>query len=144
VCWDLGGGGGHMAVQPNEQHTLGFFERCLSQGFYFCTKHHDQEASWGGKGLFSLRFPHCCSSPKEVRTGTQAGQKAGADAEASVEECYWLASPSLLNLRSYRTQDHQPRVGTTTMGPPHLITNCENVLQLDIMEAFPQGRLLSL
>jgi hypothetical protein len=31
-------------------------QRCLSQGFYSCTKHHDQEASWGGKGLFSLHF----------------------------------------------------------------------------------------
>jgi hypothetical protein len=30
------------------------------------------------------------SSPKEVRTGTQAGQEAGADAEA-MEGCYLLA-----------------------------------------------------
>jgi hypothetical protein len=29
---------------------------CLSQGSYSCTKHHDQEASWGGKDLFSLHF----------------------------------------------------------------------------------------
>jgi hypothetical protein len=29
---------------------------CLSQGFLFLHKHHDQEASWGGKGLFSLHF----------------------------------------------------------------------------------------
>ena len=48
----------------------------------FLHKHHDQEASLGGKNLFSLHFPHCCSSPKEVRTRTQAGQEAGADAEA--------------------------------------------------------------
>jgi hypothetical protein len=26
---------------------------------------------------------------------------------------YWLASPGLLNLLSYRTQDYQPRNGTT-------------------------------
>jgi len=32
---------------------------------------------------------------------------------------YWLASPGLLNLLSYRTQDHQPRVGTTHNGPSH-------------------------
>jgi hypothetical protein len=38
---------------------------------------------------------------KEVRTGTQAGQKAGADTEA-MEGCYllacspWLAQPALL------------------------------------------------
>jgi hypothetical protein len=62
-----------------------------------CTEHHNQEASWGGKGLFSLYFKHCCSSPKEVRTGPQAGQEAGADAEA-MEGYYWLASPSLFSL----------------------------------------------
>jgi hypothetical protein len=38
---------------------------------------------------------------------------------------YWLASPGLLSLLSYRTQDHQARDGTTHngLGPPHLITN---------------------
>lgn len=49
----------------------------------------DQEASWGRKGLFSL-LPHCSSSPKEVRIGTQADQEAGADPEA-MEGCYLLA-----------------------------------------------------
>jgi hypothetical protein len=59
---------------------------------------------------------------------------------------YWLASPGLLSLLSYRTQDYQPRDGTTHngLGPPSLITNWENAFQLDFMEAFPQGRLLSL
>jgi hypothetical protein len=41
------------------------------------------------------------ASPKEVRTGTQAGQEAGADAEAmegcSLLACLtWLAQPALL------------------------------------------------
>jgi hypothetical protein len=30
------------------------------------------------------------------------------------------------------------------MGPPSLIINWENALQLDLMEAFPQLKLLSL
>jgi hypothetical protein len=30
---------------------------------------------------------------------------------------YWLASPDLISLPSYRTQDHQPRDGTTHKGP---------------------------
>jgi hypothetical protein len=53
------------------------------------------------KGFIQLTLPHCCSSPREVRAGTQAGQEAGADAEA-VEECSllacfpWLAQPALL------------------------------------------------
>jgi hypothetical protein len=46
---------------------------------------------------------------KEVRTGTQAGQKAGADAEPWRDVLYWLALPGLLSLLSYRTQDYQPR-----------------------------------
>jgi hypothetical protein len=77
-----------------------WFSTCLSQGFYSCTNHYNQEASWGGKGLFSLYF----HIPEEVRTGNQAVQEAGADAE-TLEECYWLASSVLLSFLSYRTQD---------------------------------------
>jgi hypothetical protein len=44
----------------------------------------------GEERVIQLRLPHCCSSPKEVRTGTQADQEAGADAEA-MEGCYLLA-----------------------------------------------------
>ena len=58
---------------------------------------------------------------------------------------YWLASPGLLSLLSYRTQDYQPIDGTTHKGPsPPLITNLENALQLHLMEAFPQLKLFSL
>jgi hypothetical protein len=32
---------------------------------------------------------------------------------------YWLASPGLLSLLAYRTQDYQPRDGTTHSGPSH-------------------------
>jgi hypothetical protein len=75
----------------------------LSQGFYFCTNILMKKPSWGGKGLFSWKgfIPYCCSSPKEVRTGTQAGQEAGAVTEA-MEGCHllacfpWLAQPVLL------------------------------------------------
>jgi hypothetical protein len=53
---------------------------------------------------------------KEGRTGTQAGQEAGADAEAmegcSLLACFpWLAQPALL-----QNQDYQPRDGTTHKG----------------------------
>ena len=55
----------------------------------------------GRKGFIQLTLPYCCSSLKEVRTGTQAGQEAGADAEAmegcSLLACFpWLAQPALL------------------------------------------------
>ena len=58
---------------------------------------------------------HGCSSPNEVRTGSQAGQEAGADVEA-MEGCYWLASPGLLSVLSNKTQYYQPRDDTTHNG----------------------------
>jgi hypothetical protein len=57
----------------------------FSQGLYSCTTHHDQEAR---KGFIQLTLPCCCSLPKEVRTGTQAGQEADAEA---MEGYYLLA-----------------------------------------------------
>ena len=65
---------------------------------------------------------------KEVRTEAQAGQEAGADAEAmegcSLLACLpWLASPGLLSLLSYRTKITSPEMVPPTRGPPHLIIN---------------------
>jgi hypothetical protein len=68
------------------------------------------------KGFIQLTLLHCCSSPKEVRTGTQAGQEAGADAEA-MEGCSLLACfPWLAQLALLQDQDYQPRDGTTHKG----------------------------
>jgi hypothetical protein len=39
----------HLKFHPEEREAT-------CQGFYSCTKHHDQETNWGGKGLFSLYF----------------------------------------------------------------------------------------
>jgi hypothetical protein len=48
-----------------------------------------------------------------------SSQEAGADAEA-MEGYYLLACfPWLVQLLSYRTQDYQPRNGTTQNGPSH-------------------------
>jgi hypothetical protein len=66
---------------------------------------------FGRKGFILLTLPYCCSSPQEVRTGTQAGQEAGADA--------WRDVTGLLSLLSYRAQDYQPRDGTTHKPSPH-------------------------
>jgi hypothetical protein len=55
---------------------------------------------------------------KEVRIGTQAGQKAGADAEA-MEGCSLLACSAC----SLKSQDYQPRDGLTHRGLFPLITN---------------------
>jgi hypothetical protein len=50
---------------------------------------------------------------------------------------YWLASPGLLSLLSYRTKTTSPEMFLPTRGPPTLITNWENALQLDLMKALP-------
>jgi hypothetical protein len=73
---------------------------CLSRGFYSCTNIMTKK-HLGRKGFIQLTLPYCCLSPKEVRTGTQAGQEAGADTEAmegySLLACFrWLAQPALL------------------------------------------------
>jgi hypothetical protein len=80
---------------------------------------------------------------KEVRTGTQAGQEAEADAEAmegySLLACFpWLAQPAF-----FWNKTTNPGMAQPTTGPLPLITNRENALQLDLMEAFPQLKLLS-
>jgi hypothetical protein len=73
---------------------------CFSQGFYSCTNIMTKK-QLGRKGFIQLTLPYCCLSPKEVRTGTQSGQGAGADAEVmegcSLLACFsWLAQPALL------------------------------------------------
>jgi hypothetical protein len=60
---------------------------------------------------------------KEVRTGTQAGQEAGTDAEAmegcSLLACLpWLAQPAL-----FRTKTTSPKMVPPTRGLSPLITN---------------------
>jgi hypothetical protein len=55
----------------------------------------------GRKGFIQLTLPYCNSSLKEIRTGTQAGQEAGANAETmegcSLLACFpWLAQSALL------------------------------------------------
>jgi hypothetical protein len=54
-----------------------------------------------GEKRVYLAYKHSWSSTKEVRTGTQEGQKAGVDTDA-MEGCsllagfHWLAQPALL------------------------------------------------
>jgi hypothetical protein len=73
---------------------------CFTQGFYSCTNIMTKKQV-GEERVYLAYTSICCSSPKEVRTGTQAGQKAEADAEAmegcSLLPCFsWFAQPALL------------------------------------------------
>jgi hypothetical protein len=73
----------------------------------------------GEERVYSAYISTLLFITKEVRTGTQAGQEAGADAEAMEGWSYWLAFSVLLSLLSYRTQDYQPKDGTTYNEPSH-------------------------
>jgi hypothetical protein len=74
--------------------------QCLSQGFYSCTNIMTKKQV-GEERVYSAYTSILLLITKEVRTGTQTGQKAGADAEAmegcSLLACFpWLAQPALL------------------------------------------------
>jgi hypothetical protein len=62
---------------------------CLSQGFSSRTKHHTKKQV-AEERVYSAYTSILLFMTKEVRTGTQAGQQAGADAEA-MEGCSLLA-----------------------------------------------------
>jgi hypothetical protein len=73
---------------------------CLSQGFYSCTNLRTKKQV-GEERVYSAYTSILLFITKEARTGTQAGQEAGADAEA-MEGCsllaclIWLAQLALL------------------------------------------------
>ena len=81
---------------PLDFHTLSILVRVSSPA-----QTSRPRSKLGRKGFIRLTLPNCYLSLKEVRTGTQAGQEAGADAEA-MEGCFllacfpWLAQPALL------------------------------------------------
>ena len=72
----------------------------FSQGFYSCTNIMTKK-QFGEDRVYLAYTSILLFITKEVRNGTQAGQEAGADAEA-MEGCYllacfpWLAQPALL------------------------------------------------
>ncbi|MGQ7357441.1 hypothetical protein ACTGZM_10805, partial [Streptococcus suis] len=73
---------------------------CLSQGFYSYINIMTKKQV-GEERVYSAYISTLLFVTKEVRTGTQAGQEAGADAEAmegcSLLACFpWLAQPAFL------------------------------------------------
>jgi len=91
---------------------------CVS-GFLFLQKHHDQEANWGGKGLFSLDFHIALHHQTKSWLKLKQVKKQELMQRPWRDVTYWLAPPDLLILLSYRAQDYQPRDGTTHNGPSH-------------------------
>jgi hypothetical protein len=117
---------------------------CLSQGFYSWTKHHDQESSWGGKGLFSLHFHTAIhhQGSQDWNSGRSESRSWCRGHGGMFFTGLLLLACSACSLMEPKTAN--PEMVPPTMGPSLLITNWENTPQLDLMEALPQLKLLSL
>jgi hypothetical protein len=93
-------GSGTDSIKKQKQKQKQKQRLCLSQGFYSCTNIMTKNQV-GEEKVYSAFTSILLLITKEVRTGTQAGQKAGTDAEAmegcSLLTCFhWLAQPALL------------------------------------------------
>jgi hypothetical protein len=86
---------------------------CLSQGFYSCTNIMTKKQV-GEERVYSAYTSTLLSISKEVRTGTQARQKLMQKPWRDI--LYWLASPGLLSLLSYRTETTSPEMVSPTRG----------------------------
>ena len=107
------------------------------------------QTSWprsklGRRGFIWLTLPCCCSSPKKSGLELKQVRKQELMQRQWRDVLYWLASPGLHSLLSYRTKTTSPEMVPPTRGLSPLFTNWENALQLYLMEAFPQLRFLSL
>jgi hypothetical protein len=70
----------------------------------------------GRKGFIQLTLPYCYSSPRKSGLELKQVMKQELMQSPWRDGLYRLASPVLLSLLSYRTQDYQPRDGTTHKG----------------------------
>ena len=107
------------------------------------------QTSWprsklGRKRFIQLTLPYCCSSSRKSGLDFKQVRKQELMQRQWRDVAYWLASPGLVSLLSYRRKTSSPEMAPPTRGPPPLITNWENALQLDLLEAFPLLKLLSL
>jgi hypothetical protein len=95
---------------------------CLSQGFYSCTNIMTKK-QLGRKGFIQLTLPHCCSSPRKSGLELKQVRKQKLMQRPWRDVLYWLASPGLLSLLSYRTKTTSPEMVPPTRGLSPLITN---------------------
>ena len=70
-----------------------------------------------GEGLFGLHFPVAVHHQWKSGLELKQARKQELMQRPWRDVLYWLASPGLLSLLSYRTQDYQPRDGPTHKGP---------------------------
>jgi hypothetical protein len=77
----------------------------------------------GRKGFIQLTLPHCCSSPRKSGLELKQVRKQELIQRPWRDVSYWLASPGLLSLLSYRTKTTSPEMVPPTRGLSLFITN---------------------
>jgi hypothetical protein len=77
----------------------------------------------GRKGFIRLTLPYCCSSPRKSGLELKQVRKQKLMQRPWRDVPYWLASPGLLSLLSYRTKTTSPEMAPPTRGRSPLFTN---------------------
>jgi hypothetical protein len=77
----------------------------------------------GRKGFIQLTLPYCCSSPRTLGLELKQVRKQELMQRPWRDVLYWLVSPGLLSLLSYRTKTISPKMVPPTRGLSSLITN---------------------
>jgi hypothetical protein len=101
----------------------------------------------GWKVYLDFTLPvHHSPSLSEVRAGTQTGQESGGRCWCRGHGRMLLTDLLLLSCLVWFLIEPRTRDGTSHHGlnPTSLIINWEHALQMDLMEAFPQLRVLPL
>jgi hypothetical protein len=70
----------------------------------------------GRKGFIQLTLPYCCSSPRKSGLELKQVRKQELMQRPWRDVLYWLASPGLLRLLSYRTKTISPEMVPPTRG----------------------------
>jgi hypothetical protein len=123
---------------------IDWFAQCLSQGFYSCTNIMTKKQV-GEERVYSAYT----SILLFINKGSQDWNSSRSESRSWCRGHGGMFFTGLLPLAcsawfSYRTKTTSPEMVPPTRGLSPLITNWENALQLDLMEAFPQLKLLSL
>jgi hypothetical protein len=140
--WTWSYAGGPQGSSVHNYNTR--VTRCCSQGFYPCTNsmtkmHAGEERVYTAYTSMLLFITKGCQDWNSSRS--ESGSWCRGRGGMFLTGLLPLAC-SFCSLTEPKTTSLG--MAPPTMGPPSLITNWENALQLDLMEAFPQGRPLSL
>jgi hypothetical protein len=95
----------------------------------------------GRKGFIQLTLLYCCSSPRKSGLELKQVRKQELMQRPWRDVLYWLASPGLLSLSLI-----EPRLPAQRWHHPQGAFPPRSLIEkmLDVMEAFPQLKLLSL